>query len=184
MIIAATGLVAPALWASTIVTTLGISIGAFGIGALFVVASATALGQIGPEEAGIASGLLSTFHEFGAFIGVATVSTIAAAILATGGGGHRLPASVSQYRNRRRCRRCDLRLRHPFAREEVLTTPFVNTVPRHHPAGLTTSIAIRESVPFRHVGWLTRTWWRPLRHRGCSHLVSTVVHACSDTRCA
>lgn len=67
-------------------TDIGVSFGAFGIGALFVVAAATALGQVGPEEAGIASGLLSTFHEFGASIGVSVVSSIAALSLATGGG--------------------------------------------------------------------------------------------------
>lgn len=86
MLIAAVGLLVPALWATTAATTIGVSFGAFGIGALFVVASATALGQIGPEEAGIASGLLSTFHEFGASIGVATVSSIAALSLVAGGG--------------------------------------------------------------------------------------------------
>lgn len=87
MAIAAVGLLVPALWATTLATTIGVSFGALGIGALFVVASATALGQIGPEEAGIASGLLSTFHEFGASVGVATVSSIAAASLVVGGGG-------------------------------------------------------------------------------------------------
>ena len=86
MLIAAIGLMVPALWPTTVATTIGISFGAFGIGALFVVAAATALGQIGPEEAGIASGLLSTFHEFGASVGVATVSSIAALSLATDGG--------------------------------------------------------------------------------------------------
>lgn len=86
MVIAAAGLAVPALWATTLATTIGVSFGALGIGALFVVASATALGQIGPEEAGIASGLLSTFHEFGASIGVATVSSIAAVSLIAGGG--------------------------------------------------------------------------------------------------
>ncbi len=86
MVIAAIGLLTPALWPTTLSTTVGVSFGAFGVGALFVVASATALGQIGAEEAGIASGLLSTFHEFGASIGVATVSSIAALSLATDGG--------------------------------------------------------------------------------------------------
>jgi len=86
MIVAAIGLLVPAVWATTLATTIGVSFGAFGIGALFVVAAATALGQIGPEEAGIASGLLSTFHEFGASIGVSVVSSIAAISLVTGGG--------------------------------------------------------------------------------------------------
>ena len=86
MVVAAVGLMVPALWPTILATTVGVSFGAFGVGALFVVASATALGQIGAEEAGIASGLLSTFHEFGASIGVAAVSSIAALSLTAGGG--------------------------------------------------------------------------------------------------
>ncbi|RZT85581.1 EmrB/QacA subfamily drug resistance transporter [Pseudonocardia sediminis] len=86
MVVAAIGLLVPALWTTTLATTIGVSFGAFGIGALFVVASATALGQVAHEEAGIASGLLSTFHEFGASIGVATVSSIAALSLSAGAG--------------------------------------------------------------------------------------------------
>jgi EmrB/QacA subfamily drug resistance transporter len=60
----------------------GISLAAAGTGAVFVVASATALGQVSPAEAGIASGIVSTFHEFGAALGAAVVSSIAAASLA------------------------------------------------------------------------------------------------------
>ncbi|NWJ75123.1 EmrB/QacA subfamily drug resistance transporter [Pseudonocardia alni] len=86
MVVAAVGLLVPALWPTTLATTIGVSFGAFGIGTLFVVASATALGQIEAHEAGIASGLLSTFHEFGASVGVATVSSIAALSLAAGAG--------------------------------------------------------------------------------------------------
>ena len=85
MIVGAIGLLVPALWATTLATTIGISFGALGIGMLFVVASATALGNVAPEEAGIASGLLSTFHEIGASIGVATVSSIAVVSLSGGG---------------------------------------------------------------------------------------------------
>lgn len=85
MIVGAIGLLVPALWSTTLTTTVGISFGALGIGALFVVASVTALGQVSPQEAGIASGLLSTFHEIGASVGVATVSSIAVVSLTTGG---------------------------------------------------------------------------------------------------
>lgn len=85
MIVGAIGLLVPALWATTVTTTVGISFGALGIGMLFVVASVTALGQVAPEEAGIASGLLSTFHEIGASVGVATVSSIAVVSLTAGG---------------------------------------------------------------------------------------------------
>ena len=59
-----------------------ISLAAAGTGAVFVVASATALGQVAPQEAGLASGIVSTFHEFGAALGAAVVSSIAATSLA------------------------------------------------------------------------------------------------------
>jgi EmrB/QacA subfamily drug resistance transporter len=60
----------------------GVGVAAAGTGVVFVVASATALGQVGPHEAGLASGIVSTFHEFGASLGAAVVSSIAAASLA------------------------------------------------------------------------------------------------------
>ena len=54
----------------------------------FVVASTTALAQVGQHEAGLASGIVSTFHEFGAALGAAVISSIAgASILGTGGTG-------------------------------------------------------------------------------------------------
>jgi sugar phosphate permease len=59
-----------------------ISLGAAGTGAVFVVASATALAQVSPSEAGLASGIVSTFHELGAALGAAVVSSMAAASLA------------------------------------------------------------------------------------------------------
>jgi MFS family permease len=80
--IAAIGLAVPALWPTTAGVVIGISTGAAGIGGLFVVAAATALGNVAPHEAGIASGVLSTFHEFGASLGAAVVSSVAAASLA------------------------------------------------------------------------------------------------------
>ncbi|GED08794.1 hypothetical protein [Cellulosimicrobium cellulans] len=60
------------------------AVAAAGIGALFVVASATALGRVAPHEAGIASGIVSTFHEFGAALGAAVISSVAAAGIADG----------------------------------------------------------------------------------------------------
>jgi EmrB/QacA subfamily drug resistance transporter len=65
-----------------VAVVVGIGVAAAGTGAVFVVASATALGQVGPSEAGLASGIVSTFHEFGAALGAAVVSSIAAASLA------------------------------------------------------------------------------------------------------
>ena len=63
-------------------TVAGVSLAAAGTGAVFVVASATALSQVRPYEAGLASGIVSTFHEFGAALGAAVVSSIAATSLA------------------------------------------------------------------------------------------------------
>jgi EmrB/QacA subfamily drug resistance transporter len=60
----------------------GIGLAGAGTGVVFVVASATALGQVGPHEAGLASGIVSTFHEFGAALGAAVVSSLAATSLA------------------------------------------------------------------------------------------------------
>ena len=80
--VAALGTAIPALWDGPFMVVSGISAGAAGIGAAFVAASTTTLSRIAQHEAGLASGLLSTFHEFGAAIGVAVVSSIAAASIA------------------------------------------------------------------------------------------------------
>ncbi|KQX49345.1 MULTISPECIES: MFS transporter [unclassified Streptomyces] len=50
---------------------------AFGLGAVFVTATTTALGLITPPEAGLASGIVNTFHELGGSLGVALASTLA-----------------------------------------------------------------------------------------------------------
>ncbi|MFG3705906.1 DHA2 family efflux MFS transporter permease subunit [Micromonospora sp. NPDC047670] len=84
--IAALGTVVPAIWANSVPVVAGISVGAAGIGAAFVASSTTALGQVAHHEAGLASGLLSTFHEFGAALGVAVVSSVAAASIAGSSG--------------------------------------------------------------------------------------------------
>ncbi|WP_435974939.1 hypothetical protein [Streptomyces sp. Qhu_M48] len=47
------------------------------MGAVFVTATTTALGLIAPHEAGLASGIVNTFHELGGSFGVAIVSTLA-----------------------------------------------------------------------------------------------------------
>ncbi|GAA2276110.1 MFS transporter [Glycomyces scopariae] len=79
LLVAAAGLTVPALWTHPAAVTAGVAVAGAGTGALFVVASATALGQVAPHEAGVASGIVSTFHEFGASIGAAVVSSVAAA---------------------------------------------------------------------------------------------------------
>ncbi|TWD74782.1 EmrB/QacA subfamily drug resistance transporter [Kribbella amoyensis] len=80
--VAAVGTAIPAIWSGSVLLVVGISVGAAGIGAAFVASSATALSKVAFHEAGLASGILSTFHEFGASVGVAAVSSIAAAGIA------------------------------------------------------------------------------------------------------
>lgn len=84
LLVAAAGLLGPALSPSTLSTVVAVSAGAAGLGALFVVASVTALSQVEPQLAGVASGILSTFHELGASLGAAVMSGVAAASLVAG----------------------------------------------------------------------------------------------------
>ena len=60
----------------------GFLLAAFGIGPLFVTATSTTLANVPSAEAGVASGVVTTFHELGGSIGVAVMSTVAAASLA------------------------------------------------------------------------------------------------------
>jgi EmrB/QacA subfamily drug resistance transporter len=84
LLVAVAGLLGPALSLGTFTTVVAVSVGAAGLGALFVVASVTALSQVEPQLAGVASGILSTFHELGASLGAAVMSGVAAASLVTG----------------------------------------------------------------------------------------------------
>jgi MFS family permease len=59
----------------------GLLLATAGLGAGFVVATTTAMAHVDHDQAGLTSGLLNTGHEFGASLGVAVVSTIAAASL-------------------------------------------------------------------------------------------------------
>ena len=86
LVVAAAGLVMPAVSLSTTTVVVAVSIGSAGLGVLFVVAAATALGQVAPEDAGIASGVLSTSHELGSSLGAAVVSGVVAASLIAGTG--------------------------------------------------------------------------------------------------
>jgi MFS family permease len=88
LLITAVGTALPATFDGTEVLVVGMSVAALGLGAVFVGASTTALSAVGHHEAGIASGILSTFHEFGAALGVAATSSLAAASIAgTSGTG-------------------------------------------------------------------------------------------------
>lgn len=81
-LVTAIGVAAPALWEGAAVIVVGMSVGTIGLGAAFVASSTTTFAQVDHREAGLASGILSTFHEFGASLGVAVVSSVAAASLA------------------------------------------------------------------------------------------------------
>jgi MFS family permease len=84
LLLAAAGMAVPALALGPVTAVVGVAVAAAGTGVMYVVASATALGQVAPEEAGVASGIVSTFHEFGASVGAAAISSIAAASLVGG----------------------------------------------------------------------------------------------------
>jgi EmrB/QacA subfamily drug resistance transporter len=56
----------------------GVVIASLGVGAVFVTATTTALAMVEHREAGVASGVVNTFHEVGGSIGVAVASTVAA----------------------------------------------------------------------------------------------------------
>ncbi|WP_369254984.1 MFS transporter [Streptomyces sp. R35] len=82
MLVAAAGTV-PLAWLSSdgsVYADLlpGLAVASLGIGAVFVTAMTTALAMVAHEEAGLASGVVNTFHEVGGSIGVAVTSTIAA----------------------------------------------------------------------------------------------------------
>jgi EmrB/QacA subfamily drug resistance transporter len=70
----------------------GFIVGAFGIGSLFVTAFSAMMAKVEPEEAGVAAGVINTFHELGGAVGVAVVSTVAGSSIVTTGG-----ASVSGF---------------------------------------------------------------------------------------
>jgi EmrB/QacA subfamily drug resistance transporter len=63
----------------------GFVLAAFGIGPVFVAATTTTLANVPRDEAGVASGVVNTFHELGGSIGVALVSTVAAASISGSG---------------------------------------------------------------------------------------------------
>jgi EmrB/QacA subfamily drug resistance transporter len=81
LLVAAGGLAAAAGIFSMTVLIVATSVAGFGIGAAFVAAAGSMFSAVQPQEAGVASGALSTFHEFGAAAGVSAVSSVAAAAL-------------------------------------------------------------------------------------------------------
>ncbi|MGW4383553.1 MFS transporter [Kitasatospora sp. NPDC004531] len=59
-------------------TVAGLTLAALGVVPVLVCATTTALGFVAPGEAGVASGVVNTFHEVGGAIGIALASTAAA----------------------------------------------------------------------------------------------------------
>ena len=55
----------------------GLSIASLGIGATFVTAFASSLADAEPDEAGLRSAIVGTFHELGGALGVAVLATAA-----------------------------------------------------------------------------------------------------------
>ncbi|WP_049577923.1 MFS transporter, partial [Nonomuraea sp. SBT364] len=84
---AGAGLMAQVSPGGSVFTTLlpGFVVAAFGIGPAFVTATSTTMANVSPAESGVASGVVNTFHELGGSIGLALVSSAAAASLAPGG---------------------------------------------------------------------------------------------------
>lgn len=85
LLIAGAGLIAAATIFSMTVLIIATSVAGFGVGAVFVAASISMFSSIEPQEAGVAAGALSTFHEFGAATGVSAVSSVAAAAVVAPG---------------------------------------------------------------------------------------------------
>ncbi|GAA4966402.1 MFS transporter [Pseudonocardia tropica] len=83
LLIAAAGLAAAAAIFSMTVLIIATSLAGFGVGAVFVAAAGSLFSAVRPQEAGVGSGVLSTFHEFGAAAGVSAVSSAAATALLT-----------------------------------------------------------------------------------------------------
>jgi EmrB/QacA subfamily drug resistance transporter len=65
----------------------GFTLAAAGLGMAFVTATTAAMSRVDPYRAGMVSGVVNTAHELGAALGVAIVSTIAGASVATGPDG-------------------------------------------------------------------------------------------------
>ncbi|OKJ03357.1 MFS transporter [Kitasatospora sp. CB01950] len=78
LLLAAAGSLLLALTDGPAWTVAGLTVAAFGVVPVLVCATTTALGDASHHEAGVASGVVNTFHEVGGAIGIALVSTAAA----------------------------------------------------------------------------------------------------------
>ncbi|MFC8680185.1 MFS transporter [Microbacterium ureisolvens] len=80
--IAAAASILAATTVSMTLLVVGMSLAALGIGLAFVASATSVFSAVAPQHAGVGSGALSTFHEFGAATGVSAVSSIVAAGIA------------------------------------------------------------------------------------------------------
>jgi MFS family permease len=92
LIVAAAGATLAARWPGPVVLITGMAVAALGIGATLVAATTTALADVDPTEAGLRSGLISTFHEFGSALGVAVLSSLAATSMTAVAGSAGVPS--------------------------------------------------------------------------------------------
>lgn len=90
--VAAAGATLAARWHGPVVLITGMTVAALGIGATLVAATTTALADVDPAEAGLRSGLISTFHEFGSALGVAVLSSLAATSMTAVAGSAGVPS--------------------------------------------------------------------------------------------
>jgi EmrB/QacA subfamily drug resistance transporter len=77
--LAAAGYAIAARWPEPVAMVAGLSIAALGIGATFVTAFTASLTDAAPDQAGLRSALVNTFHELGGAAGVAVLSSAAGA---------------------------------------------------------------------------------------------------------
>jgi EmrB/QacA subfamily drug resistance transporter len=77
--VAAAGSAVAAIGPGATALVTGISVGAIGLGGTFVSAFTIGTAHAAPDESGVISGVINTFHELGGAIGVSVVSSVAAA---------------------------------------------------------------------------------------------------------
>jgi EmrB/QacA subfamily drug resistance transporter len=83
LVFAASGYGVAAQWPRPAEVVIGLSVAAVGIGATFVTAFTVAMADVDPDEAGMRSAIVNTFHELGGALGVAVLSSLAATSLTT-----------------------------------------------------------------------------------------------------
>jgi EmrB/QacA subfamily drug resistance transporter len=79
--LATAGYAAAMEWTQPVGVVAGLSVAALGIGATFVTAFTSSLADATPDESGLRSAIVGTFHELGGALGVAVLSTAAGAAL-------------------------------------------------------------------------------------------------------